>query len=127
MADANQSKRPLSPHLTVYKFPLNATLSILHRATGVALAGSGLLIVWWFLAAATSPGYFNTVNALATSWFGDIVLTLSVAALWYHFTNGIRHLIWDTGSNFGQRRVQRSAITGIVATIILTALTIYIA
>ncbi|MCP5037422.1 MAG: succinate dehydrogenase, cytochrome b556 subunit [Rhodobacteraceae bacterium] len=127
MADINQSDRPLSPHLSVYRMPMNATMSILHRATGVAMAASGLLIIWWFLAAAISPSYFNFVNGLATSWVGDIVLTLSLFSLWYHFTNGIRHLIWDTGSNLGMRRVQRSGVTGIAVTIILTALTIYIA
>ena len=127
MAETKPSARPLSPHVSIYKMPLNATMSILHRITGVAMAASGVLIVWWFLAAATSPAYFDFVNGILTSWIGDIVLTLSLLALWYHFTNGIRHLIWDTGSNFGQKRVMRSAMTGIVATIILTALTVYFA
>jgi len=127
MADLNQSNRPLSPHLSVYRFPMNATMSILHRATGVALTASGLLIIWWFLAAATSESYFNFVNGLATSWVGSVILILSLLAIWYHFTNGIRHLIWDTGSNFGQRRVHRSGLTGILVTVILTALTIYFA
>jgi len=127
MADPNSSSRPLSPHVSVYNPPLNAKMSILHRVAGVAMAASGVLVIWWFLAAATSPAYFTFVNGLLTSWLGDIVLTLSLLALWYHFTNGIRHLIWDTGSNFGQKRVFRSGVTGIVATLILTALTIYFA
>lgn len=127
MADANQGNRPLSPHVSIYRMPLNATLSILHRATGVAMAASAVLILWWFLAAATSADCFAFIDGLMTSWLGDIVLTISLLALWYHFTNGIRHLIWDTGSNFGQKRVMRSAIIGITATVILTALTLYFA
>lgn len=123
MADANPGKRPLSPHISIYQMPLNAILSILHRIAGVAMAASGLLIIWWLLAAATSPGYFAFVDGLLTSLLGDVVLGLSVLALWYHFSNGIRHLIWDTGSNFGQKRVRRSAMMSIIATLVLTALT----
>ena len=71
--------------------------SILTRITGNALIVSALLIAWWFLAAATSPDYFATANGLLTSWFGDLVMTLSVLGLWYHTLAGIRHLIWDNG------------------------------
>ncbi len=126
MADTNPGNRPLSPHLQVYRMPLNATLSILHRATGVAMAASGLLIVWWFLAAATSEKYFDFVNGLMTSWLGDIVMTLSLIAIWFHFSNGIRHLIWDTGSHFGQKRVRRSAMVGLAFTAIMVIITILV-
>ena len=64
MADVNRGNRPLSPHVSVYRWPLNAILSIFHRITGSALAVSGVLIVWWFLAAATSPAYFETVTEI---------------------------------------------------------------
>ena len=127
MADVNRGDRPLSPHVTIYRWPLNAVMSIVHRATGVALSVSMVLIVWWFLAAAISEDYYATANGLLTSWLGWIVLFLSMAALWYHFCNGIRHLIWDTGSSFGQRRVLRSGIVGIAAAAILTILTALIA
>ncbi len=127
MADVNRGNRPLSPHATIYRWPLNAILSICHRITGVALSVTALLVVWWFLAAATSPGYFDTAEAVLTSAIGDIVLTLSLAALWFHFCNGIRHLIWDTGSWFGGARVHATGITALVATAVLTVLTLYIA
>ncbi|HGG05395.1 MAG TPA: succinate dehydrogenase, cytochrome b556 subunit [Aliiroseovarius sp.] len=126
MADTNPGDRPLSPHLQVYRMPLNAVISILHRATGVAMAASGLLIVWWFLAAATSEAYFDFVNGLMTSWLGDMVMTLSLIAIWFHFSNGIRHLIWDTGSYFGQKRVRRTAMVGLVFTAIMVIITIWV-
>jgi len=127
MADVNRGNRPLSPHTTIYRWPLNAIMSILHRITGVGMSVSAMLIVWWFLAASTSQSYFATANGFLTSWFGDIILFLSMLAIWYHFTNGIRHLIWDTGSNFGKRRVYRSGITGLAIAVILSAITVYIA
>lgn len=97
MADVNRGNRPLSPHLTIYRPQMTAISSIFVRITGNALLVAGLLIVWWFLAASTSPEYFELANAVITSWFGDLVMFLSLWALWYHTLGGVRHLIWDTG------------------------------
>lgn len=127
MANTNLGNRPLSPHVSIYRMPFNAVLSIMHRATGVAMAASGVLIIWWFLAAATSENHFNFVNGLMISWLGDVVLTLSLAALWFHFANGIRHLIWDTGAHFGQKRVRRSGVVGLIVAATLTIITVIIA
>lgn len=127
MSDAKRVARPLSPHLQVYRMPLNAVLSILHRITGVAMAGSAILILWWFVAAATSPAAFDLANGILSSWIGDVVLSLSALAIWFHFTNGIRHLVWDTGAHFGRKRVRITGYMGITATVILTLITLIIA
>jgi succinate dehydrogenase / fumarate reductase, cytochrome b subunit len=71
--------------------------SIFTRITGNALLVAALLVVWWFLAAATSPEAFAVADGVITSWFGSLVMTLSLWALWYHTLAGLRHLIWDTG------------------------------
>ena len=71
--------------------------SILVRITGNALIVAALMIVWWFVAAATGPAAFATANGFVTSWFGDLVMTLSVLGLWYHLLGGLRHLVWDSG------------------------------
>ncbi|MAM62074.1 succinate dehydrogenase, cytochrome b556 subunit [Maritimibacter sp. UBA3975] len=126
MADVNPGNRPLSPHLQVYRWPLNMALSILHRITGTAMGVTGVLIVWYFLALATGPDYFETASAVLTSWFGDIVLFLSVCALWLHFANGVRHLIWDTGSHFGLKTSKRSAYIGIGFAVVMVIVTIIV-
>ena len=82
MADVNRGDRPLSPHLQVYRPQLTSITSILTRITGNALIVAAVLIVWWLLAAATGPEYFATANAFVTSWFGDLVFTLSLLAIW---------------------------------------------
>ncbi len=125
MSDMKTGARPLSPHLQIYRMPLNAVLSIAHRITGAAMAGSAVLIVWWFLAAATSEAYFALVNGLLTSWPGDILLGLSALALWFHFSNGIRHLVWDTGAHMGRKRVRQTGYAAIAATLLLTLLTLF--
>lgn len=127
MADVNRGNRPLSPHVSIYRMPLNAVLSITHRITGVGMSLAAVLIVWYFLAAATSEAYFNTASWVLTSYLGDLVMLGSMMAIWYHFCSGIRHLVWDTGSGLGQARVQRSGITALVAAAALTVITIILA
>lgn len=123
MADVNRGDRPLSPHLTIYRPQLTSMTSILTRITGNALIVAALLTVWWLLAAATSEDYFATADAVVTGWFGDLVMFLSLWALWYHTLAGIRHLIWDNGMML---RIDRAEMLGWIAiggSVVLTILT----
>ena len=97
MADVNRGNRPLSPHLTIYRPQMTSISSIFVRITGNALLVSTLLLIWWLLAASSSAAAFAVADYVITSWFGDIVMVLSLWALWYHTLGGVRHLIWDTG------------------------------
>ena len=108
MADVNRGNRPLSPHLTIYRPQWTSVISILHRVTGVGLALGAMLVVWWFLAAATGPEAFATADGFLTSWLGHLILLGSTWALCFHFLNGIRHLWWDTGRGFDLEKVELS-------------------
>lgn len=122
MADVNRGARPLSPHLQIYRPQLTSGLSILHRITGVGLALGAFLLVWWFLAAATAPDYFDFVDGILTSWIGHLILIGSAWALSYHFANGIRHLVWDMGYGFELDDVRKSGIAAVGASVLLTLL-----
>lgn len=124
MADVNRGDRPLSPHLTIYRPQMTSVLSILHRVTGVGLTLGALLGVWWFLAAATDAEYFAFVDGLLTSWIGWLVLVMSLFALWFHFCNGIRHLVWDAGYGFDLGVIQKSGIAVLAGTVVLTLVTL---
>lgn len=124
MADVNRGNRPLSPHLTIYRPQLTSISSILTRITGTALLLAALLIVWWFLAAAISEEYFALADAVITSWFGDLVMTASLWALWYHALAGLRHLYWDTGRGLEVETAERLGIGIIVGSVLLTVLTV---
>ncbi|MXQ09666.1 succinate dehydrogenase, cytochrome b556 subunit [Alphaproteobacteria bacterium GH1-50] len=124
MADVNRGNRPLSPHLTIYRPQLTSMTSILTRITGNALLVAALLIVWWFLAAATGPEAFATADAVITSWFGDLVMALSVWALWYHALAGVRHLIWDTGRGLEVPVAEKLGLAVIGGSLVLTLITL---
>ncbi|SLN21851.1 Succinate dehydrogenase cytochrome b556 subunit [Roseovarius litorisediminis] len=123
MADVNRGNRPLSPHLTIYRPQLTSMTSILTRITGNALLVAALLIVWWFLAASTSEAYFAIANAVLTSWFGDLVMFLSLWALWYHTLAGVRHLIWDNAKMLEIHLAEQLGWGVIIGSVVLTILT----
>jgi succinate dehydrogenase / fumarate reductase cytochrome b subunit len=99
-SDGTLVRRPLSPHLQVYRLPLVALTSIANRITGVALCAGLLLMVWWLAAAAAGPGPFAAVQGFIGTWLGLLMLFGWTAALMYHALNGIRHLIWDAGFGY---------------------------
>ena len=97
------SGRPLSPHLGVYKWEVSNTMSILHRVTGVFLSIGAVIFVGWLITTATNQATYDSMMRLIGSPFG-LVLTLGgTFCFFYHFCNGIRHLIWDVGYGFDPR------------------------
>ncbi len=124
MGDVNRGNRPLSPHLTIYRPQMTSITSIFTRITGNALLVAALLIVWWFLAAAIGPEAFATADGVITSWFGDLVMLLSVWALWYHSLAGIRHLIWDTGRGLDLESAYLLGYSVIAGSFILAIVTV---
>ena len=122
MADVNRGNRPLSPHLSIYRPQLTSVSSIFARITGVALLGAAVLVVWWFLAAASGPEYFAFVNGLMTSWFGDLVMFAALWAVCYHFLSGLRHLYWDTGRGFEIEKAERLGWIVIIGSVVLAVL-----
>ena len=87
--------RPLSPHLSIYRFTLTMTMSIIHRATGLALYGGMLLLVLWLVGAAIGVGVFEAVNWLFGMWLSQLVLFGFTWACFHHLLGGIRHFVWD--------------------------------
>jgi succinate dehydrogenase cytochrome b subunit len=100
--------RPLSPHLQVYRWQLTMTMSILHRATGMALAVGALYLVLWVVFASASPSTYAKFQGFNVSILGRIFLGGWLFCLYYHLCNGIRHLFWDMGYGFELKDAYRS-------------------
>lgn len=121
MADAKmRTERPVSPHLTVYRLTLTMAMSIAHRITGVALYVGTLLLVWWLVAASTSPRNFDVINGFFGTWIGWLVLLGFTWELFHHMLGGIRHLIWDTGRGLGEHERNLLARLTIIGSVSLT-------
>jgi succinate dehydrogenase / fumarate reductase cytochrome b subunit len=126
MANGKPVERPLSPHLTIYRPQLTSITSILTRITGNALIISALLVVWWLLAAAVGPAYYQIANAVLTSWFGDIVMSLSVLGVWYHYLAGLRHLYFDAGHGLDIPTAEKLGWACLIGSAVLTVITLII-
>ena len=127
MADAKSpatepAVRPLSPHISIYRWPITMAMSIAHRVTGSALYVGTLLLVWWLIAAASGQTAYGWVQAAASSWIGRLVLFGYTWALMHHMLGGIRHFIWDTGHGFGPTERNALAWATLYGSIVLTIL-----
>jgi succinate dehydrogenase cytochrome b subunit len=117
-------KRPLSPHLQVYKLPLTAWVSITHRATGVFLSIGALFLSCWLVGLATSEEAFSNIQQYMTTWYGKIILIGFIFSIYLHLANGVRHLIWDAGKGFEKSTTAKSSYIVIAFTLILTVVTV---
>ena len=120
-------KRPLSPHLQHYRLPLSAYLSISHRATGMVNSVAILLLVLLIASAAGGPDSYELMSAIVNSWFGKLVLFGFTLSLYYHLSNGIRHLFWDTGRGLDVLTARKSGKVCLVAAGLLTVVTWFVA
>jgi succinate dehydrogenase / fumarate reductase cytochrome b subunit len=114
-------ERPLSPHLQVYKPQITSMTSILHRASGVAMAFGLFLVTWGLVALAAGRDSFEIFIGFNTSVIGQILLLGWSAAFFYHLSTGIRHLIRDCGYLYENKDSCVSGWICIIAAACLTA------
>lgn len=100
--------RPLSPHLSVYRWQITNTLSILHRLTGFGLTLGLFPLAAWLWALAYDAALFDCMNQLFASVLGKLFLFGWTLAFYYHLANGIRHINWDMGRGFALPTVTSS-------------------
>ncbi len=121
-AEEIKARRPLSPHLSIYKIQLSSGLSIFHRLTGVGLYFSLLLFSWWlsgWIMSNFDPLYLEILLSNYSMAIGGMTLF----AFSYHILTGFRHLIWDMGYGFSKKA---SDISGIIIIILSLSSTLSI-
>jgi succinate dehydrogenase / fumarate reductase cytochrome b subunit len=110
----------------VYKFMYTMSLSIMHRITGLAATVGFLAFVWWLMALATGPDAYARAMACLTTPLGKLLLVGFTFSFVYHFCNGIRHLVWDTGRGLERAQARRSGAVVIVSALLLTAVVVWL-
>ena len=90
--------RPVSPHVSIWRWHITMAASILNRAAGSALYASAIGLAMWLIAVAAGPEAYARIGMLLASPIGQSALYLVVAALAFHLASGIRHLVFDTGA-----------------------------
>ena len=130
MADNPQrpaaANRPLSPHMTIYRWPVTMMTSITHRITGVGLAMGAVVLAWWLVSISNGPEGWQSFHAVSDTPVGLLVLFGLTWSLLYHFLSGVRHLAWDLGYGFDKRVAERNSVI-IFALSIIAALAVFAA
>ena len=114
--------RPLSPHLQVYRPQVTSVLSILHRGTGLFLVLGTLMVSFWVIALALGHNIFVSYQSWLGSLMGKVLLVFWSFSLFYHWANGIRHLLWDIGWGYDIDRVYMTGWIVVSISVILTSL-----
>jgi succinate dehydrogenase / fumarate reductase cytochrome b subunit len=112
--------RPLSPHLSAYRFTLTMTMSIVHRATGITLYCGTVLLALWFVAAAFGDSSLDVVHWVFASWLGQVILFALTWVLFHHMLGGVRHFIWDSNHGFSHEARFGLARANLVGGLVLT-------
>ena len=124
---SRNSDRPLSPHLTIWRWGPGMLVSILHRITGSGLAVLGLAaLTWWLWAIAAGPDAYAAFSLHASRWYGLVVLVGLTWAFWQHLFSGLRHLVLDTGAGYELKANRFWAIMTLVGSLTATAVTWYL-
>ena len=118
----SKEKQPLSPHLSVYKWQVTNTLSILHRLSGFALFIVGFSLSIWILSISIGQEMFDAISSIFISPIAIALWVLVTQAFFYHFLNGIRHLFWDIGKGFETIELKISGGIVVILSLILTVL-----
>jgi len=114
--------RPLSPHISIYRWPITMVLSILHRATGLALSFGFIVLVAWLFDAASGPETYAVFLDYIDTLIGKLLLIGWSFAFFYHLSNGARHLVWDTGRGLEKEQATMSAWLVLAAAVVLTTI-----
>lgn len=116
-------ERPLSPHLSVYKFKYTLVTSIVNRFTGLALTAGFLVLLYWIMALFRGPQAYANAEVVLSHPVFKVLFSALLFAGSYHLIAGIRHLIWDTGRFMERRQSQQSAwAVGILSALLALAL-----
>jgi len=105
----SSAARPLSPHLSAYRFTLTMAMSIAHRITGAGLYVGMLLLVWFLLATSANASDFAFFSGFIQSFFGRLILFGFTWSLFHHLLGGVKYLIWHAG--FGLEAPERELLT----------------
>ena len=124
MAGRPTAPRPLSPHLSIWKWRVHTIVSIVHRITRNTMAvGAVVLFLWWLIAAATGAAAYGIFLNVATGWFGMLVGVGLTWVFFQHLCSGIRHLVMDTGAGLEIHDSRRMATATFIVSTLLTVVT----
>ena len=116
----SDSKKPLSPHLQIYRWQISSLLSITHRISGIINLLALILIFFWLIFLSLGESNYELFLLAINSFFGKFILIGFTWSMCFHILSGIRHLAWDLGYGFEIKTANISGIIVIIFSLVLT-------
>ena len=114
--------RPLSPHLSIWRWGPAMLVSILHRVTGNGMATVGIgILLWWLGAVVSGPASYANFTWAMGSPIGILVLVAISWAYFNHLSSGVRHLVLDIGAGYELKENTLWSVLTTLSGIVLTA------
>ena len=117
-----ESRRPLSPHIQIYRWHISSLVSISHRITGIINIIAITLICLWVSWLILGESKYDLINFFFNSFLGKFV---SVGLAWsfsFQILSEIRHLIMDMGYGYELKTTRITGLMVIFGSLILTIL-----
>lgn len=116
----HKAKRPLSPHLQVYKLPYNPLMSISGRMAGIVLTGTLFVLCSWFVAVAWSPEIYDMTMSVLNHPYAMYGILAWAFLTFFYVGNGIRHVLWDVGVGLNEKAGIFSGNLVLLVSVLLT-------
>ena len=115
-----ENKRPLSPHIQIYKWHISSLVSISHRITGIINIIAITLICLWASLLFLAEDNYEIVELFMSSIIGKFIILGICWSFSFQILSEIRHLIMDFGYGFELKTSRISGLIVIFGSIILT-------
>ena len=115
-----ENKKPLSPHIQIYKWHISSLVSISHRITGIINIIAITLICLLASLLVFGESNYEFINSFLSSLIGKFFILGVTWSFSFQILSEIRHLIMDLGYGFELRTTKITGLTVIFGSIILT-------
>ena len=106
-----ENKKPLSPHIQIYRWHISSLVSISHRITGIINIIAITLICLWVSLIFISENNYEMINLFLSSKIGKFFILGLTWSFSFQILSEIRHLFMDLGYGF---ELKTSKITGLL-------------
>ena len=111
-----ENKKPLSPHIQIYRWHISSLVSISHRITGIINIIAISFICLWSSWLIFGESNYNIINFFLSSFFGKFITLGLVWSFSFQILSEIRHIVMDMGYGF---ELQTTRLTGLVVILVL--------
>ena len=115
-----ENKKPLSPHIQVYKWHISSLVSISHRITGIINIIAITLICLWASLLILGENNYEIIGTLLNSLIGKFIILSLTWSFCFQILSEIRHLFMDLGYGFELKTTKITGLIVIFGSLVLT-------